>query len=989
MPARLSLTKAQREALLVLPDTEEAFVRHYSLSGEDVEIISRYRTPVTRLAFALQLCVLRYPGRMLRQGEVMPLHLVAFIADQVRVSPDAITGFARRQQTRYEHLAALKSRFGFSDLTDATKAELKQWLGPIALKTTDEHAVLVALTEELRRRRIIIPGVSVIERLAAEGMHAAEKTAVRLICERVATDQRTRMDALLTGKAHRQQSELSWLRETDTKISGRSFLEVMDKLDKVRAIGLGSLELPTEIGARQQQMVREGLRFTAQAFQQMTVSQRTAVMTATLRDIEASLVDAALTLFEGLIGRAYNKAKKRIEDALLDQVDETKQRLARIADVLDAILKAHDRDESIDAAITAVTTWDTLSADARLIRQSSHSGKSAVLSELGREHHVFRAIGPRFLAAISFQGRASAKPLLDALGIVKDLGNDTRKPLPKKVPETIIDRSWRPHVFKDGGVDRQYYELAVYFALGTALRAGDVWVTGSKLHRSIEAYLSPAASAALVPARLPATPALNAASYLDDRMALLDRRLLEIGKKLASGQCAGATLDRDRLSLPKPDAKDDPEARLLARRLYGMMPRVRITDLLEEVDRWTAFSEMFGHVQTGRPHTERRAFLAALIAEATNLGLGRMSEVCNVASRRTLTTISIWHMREETYRAALARIIEALHGEPAAAWFGSGQVSSSDGQHFHLGGEGETGGRVNARYARDPIIKLYTHISDRYAPFHVKVITGTSGEAIHVLDGLVNHDSAIDILAHHTDGGGVSDHVFAVMYLLGIKFQPRMSSPHDRRLYAFEAKSRYGALTPFMGERLDRKLIEANWDDVQRVITAFRTRVVAPSLILRKLGSTPRQGALSLAMREIGRIERTVHNLDWIEDKGLRAGTTDVLNKGEARHTLARAVAFHRLGRFRDRSHERQSHRAAALNLVTACIGLFNCRYLERSVAELRRQGTTIDDQRLRRLSPLGWDHVNLTGDYVWSDSPAYDADGLRPLNRDAEPLAA
>ena len=67
----------------------------------------------------------------------------------------------------------------------------------------------------------------------------------------------------------------------------------------------------------------------------------------------------------------------------------------------------------------------------------------------------------------------------------------------------------------------------------------------------------------------------------------------------------------------------------------------------------------------------------------------------------------------------------------------------------------------------------------------MKVITGTSGEAIHVLDGLVSHDSAIDILAHHTDGGGVSDHVFAVMYLLGIKFQPRMSSPNDRRLYAF------------------------------------------------------------------------------------------------------------------------------------------------------------------------------------------------------------
>jgi TnpA family transposase len=241
MPARLSLTKAQREALLLLPDTEEAFVRHYSLVAEDIEIISGYRTPETRLAFALQLCVLRYPGRVLRHGEIMPMHLLAFIAEQVGVSPDAIGGFARRPQTRYEHLAALRKRFGFSDLANASKAELKQWLAPIALKTTDGHAVLVALAEEMRRRRIIIPGISVAERMAAEAMHAADKTAVRLIYERVPAEARARIDALLTEKAHRQESELSWLRETDAKISRRGFFEIIDKLDKVRGIGVGGL----------------------------------------------------------------------------------------------------------------------------------------------------------------------------------------------------------------------------------------------------------------------------------------------------------------------------------------------------------------------------------------------------------------------------------------------------------------------------------------------------------------------------------------------------------------------------------------------------------------------------------------------------------------------------------------------------------------------------------------------------------------------------
>jgi Tn3 transposase DDE domain len=74
---------------------------------------------------------------------------------------------------------------------------------------------------------------------------------------------------------------------------------------------------------------------------------------------------------------------------------------------------------------------------------------------------------------------------------------------------------------------------------------------------------------------------------------------------------------------------------------------------------------------------------------------------------------------------------------------------------------------------------------------------------------------------------------------------------------------------------------------------------------------------------------------------------------------------------------------------VTACIGLFNCRYLSRAVADIRQKGVIIDEQQLRRLSPLGWDHINRTGDYVWSEDAVYDPDGMRPLNREVEPLAA
>jgi TnpA family transposase len=102
-------------------------------------------------------------------------------------------------------------------------------------------------------------------------------------------------------------------------------------------------------------------------------------------------------------------------------------------------------------------------------------------------------------------------------------------------------------------------------------------------------------------------------------------------------------------------------------------------------------------------------------------------------------------------------------------------------------GPGEAGGTVNAHYGRDPIVKIYTTITDRYAPLHQKVIAGTAGEAIHALDGILGHESNVNVAALHVDGGGVSDIVFAVLHLLGLSFEPAFracriaSSMHSNR----------------------------------------------------------------------------------------------------------------------------------------------------------------------------------------------------------------
>jgi Tn3 transposase DDE domain len=129
--------------------------------------------------------------------------------------------------------------------------------------------------------------------------------------------------------------------------------------------------------------------------------------------------------------------------------------------------------------------------------------------------------------------------------------------------------------------------------------------------------------------------------------------------------------------------------------------------------------------------------------------------------------------------------------------------------------------------------------------------------------------------------------------------------------------------------------------------------------------------------------------VDWIKNPDLRRRAHLGLNKGEARNALARAVYFCRLGEMRDRTFENQFFRASGLNLLVAAIILWNTRYLEAAYRELRRQGRTVNDDLLRHVAPLGWEHIGLTGNYVWSDAEQPRGGALRPLRQRQSLLAA
>ena len=188
-----------------------------------------------------------------------------------------------------------------------------------------------------------------------------------------------------------------------------------------------------------------------------------------------------------------------------------------------------------------------------------------------------------------------------------------------------------------------------------------------------------------------------------------------------------------------------------------------------------------------------------------------------------------------------------------------------------------------------------------------------------------------------------------------------------------------------IGGTINTKVIEDNWSDILRLATSIKQGTATASLLVKKLSSYPRQNGLAQALREVGRIERTLFILDWLQNVELRRRVQAGLNKGEARNALARAVFFNRLGEFRDQSFEGQRYRASGLNLLTAAIVLWNTVYIERAVNTLRTSGYEINDEHLQYLSPLGWEHINLTGDYVWKSSFEVGKGKFRPFRGNSE----
>jgi TnpA family transposase len=824
-----------------------------------------------------------------------------------------------------------------------------------------------ALLDYLRQKKVVIPRVDVLERICGEAITLGTKRVYRALTSELSDGQKEQLDRLLLPRNQQGQTFINWLRQPHGFPNAKHVLMHIERIEYVQGLSLpDGLEKAVHQN-RLRKIAREGGQMTPQHLRDFEPLRRHATLAAVILDTRATLIDELIDMHDRIMASKENVARRRHAEQFQSSGKHINEQLKILSQAGRLIQTARESGSNPFDAIEASIGWQTFLDSIKSAEQLSQPEFDHLTLIIEAYPHL-RRYTPAFLDTLELQAAPVSQSLLDAVNILRRLNRTKARKLPEDSPTDFIRKRWVSLVFTEEGMNRRYYELCVFSELKNALRSGDIWVRHSRQFMDFEDYLLPLEKfhAQCSSQELGLAIETDCERFLQKKKDQLASALRHVELHAAGNSLPGAVVTASGMRITPLTNSVPEETESLIKKVSALMPKVKITELLLEVDRWTDFSRHFTHLKGGQPASDRVMLMTAVLADGINLGLTKMASSCPGTSYSKLSWLQAWHIRDDTYSAALAELTNAQHHHPFSRWWGDGTKSSSDGQRFKAGGRGESKGHVNAKYGREPGSMFYTHISDHYAPFHTRIINSPARDATYVLDGLLNHESELDIEEHYTDTAGFTDHVFALMPILGFKFAPRIRDLSDKRLYITGKKSDYPTLGGLIGGEANFDYISLHWKEILRLSASIGKGAVTASLMLRKLGSYPRQNGLALALRELGRIERTLFTLEWMMDIDLRRRVQAGLNKGEAKNALSRAVFFNRLGELRDRSFENQRYRASGLNLVVAAIILWNTEYTNQAIETLRRRGETINDELLSHLSPLGWEHINLTGDYIW-----------------------
>ena len=545
------LSPLSRAALFDPPTDPGLIVRHYMFSPEDMALIRRRRRSANRLGFAVNLAYLRFPGRAFGVEEAPPADMLVFIARQIECEPADFGVYSQRGETRREHLGELQAyldvrSFRRDDKRAVVHVALDQATG------SDRGDIIVsAMIEYLRERRVLLPAPVTLEKIALAARALARKRAHKSLVEGLSPQTIAGLEGLLVVAKDEDRTPLAWLREWPEAPRQRNLVAVVDRLQTVRELGVGADREKRIHRARYAPIARESAILSAQHLVRFDASRRLATLVVFAREMEAILTDAALAMFDKMLGSVFRRADRAHNDSVVDRAKTLDASVRALLGMAKAMLAAKAKNEDQVAAVEQALGWERLKTLVSAAETAIASSRPDNLGEIIERYASVRRMSPVILGAFSFRSWKDNDSLLSALDVVRELHASGAKKLPAYPPTSFLRPVWRKLVKTDAGTDRRAYEVAVMMALRERLQSGDVWVEGSRAFRAFDDFLLP--RDAFENRRKADELGLAVADlfedWRDEKTKRLETRLREVDALAAAGDLPEASLTEEGLSI--------------------------------------------------------------------------------------------------------------------------------------------------------------------------------------------------------------------------------------------------------------------------------------------------------------------------------------------------------------------------------------------------------------------------------------------------------